>query len=589
MSCSIGFGIVSASIIGLIHESESDSRRVADLRAAAERGEAFVDRSLEELENRARIATTIVRHRSDRGASFAMHELRANMPGVWILLAGAQGVPAASSREQSAPLNIMGFDGARAAYQGRLGRGLWVFPDSAWLIAAAPITEDGNVSGVVVIGRRVDESYARDLERVAGMSVWLSVGQLVFASDVGRSDVQSSVVAKIGSSDLRDASQSASSIYELEDRSLVLAAGFVGAGGRAGYCLVSSDSVLVLPWWRFAFLGVLGVVAGLVNWHRFAGGLIRFLDRLVYGLTEAGEGRLDAEFDMVEEKALVEVTSSYKRMQRELRRRLDGLTRAAVRNEEAMQAKDKFLASISHELRTPLTSVCAYAELLLQFSGESRSDEENEFLRIIQGESQRLTRLIDDVLDLTKIEASTLTWNITDFDLADVVREVIDSYASKIVFKSIKVEFTTDSDACPYRGDKRRIAQAIGELLDNAIKFSPVRGRVRVELTQRLTMLELRVTDSGPGIDDDREKEAIFEKFYQRGEVLTDRPDGTGLGLALTRGIVDAHAGTVHCEDSVGGGACFVMRIAKAGECHRVVDEATDTESALVEAFAHWG
>ncbi|MCA8972449.1 MAG: hypothetical protein KDC95_21860, partial [Planctomycetes bacterium] len=112
MSCSIGFGIVTASIVGIVHESESETRRTADLRAAAERGEAFVDRSLEELENRARIATTIVRQRSDRGASFAMHELRASMPGVWILLAGAQGVPAASSREQAAPLNIMGFEGA---------------------------------------------------------------------------------------------------------------------------------------------------------------------------------------------------------------------------------------------------------------------------------------------------------------------------------------------------------------------------------------------------------------------------------------------------------------------------------------------
>lgn len=582
LSCAIGAAILAASVVGIIHERETAERRVADLEAASARGSAYIRSSFAELEEFARAAARHVALRPERGVASSLHELRISIPRAWILLADDQGVPQATSDEQSAIESIVAFDGARDAMRGRVGRGLWIFPDVAWMIAAAPVQRDGSLQGVVVIGKRVDEVFAAELERSSGTPVWIALGQEAMYSNTELDAWRDEVMAAIGSSDLRRVAahddQNPSSppvLRQLGMGASLLATDFVGSSGRIGYILPGEASLLALPWWRVAVLGVLAIIAGLVNWQRFAGSLIRFLDRLVLGLTEASQGRLDVDIDGDDERALAELTSAYRRMQRELGRRLDALTRAAERNEEAMHLKDKFLASISHELRTPLTSVCAYAELLLQFSSEARGEEENEFLRIIQGESQRLTRLIDDVLDLTKIEAKTMAWCVEDFDMVELVHEVITAAKVKIDFKSSQVSFAVDVDACPFRGDRKRIGQAVAALLDNAIKFSPVRGAVRLELEQRLTMVELRVSDSGPGIASQRDKEAIFDKFHQRGEVLTDRPDGTGLGLALTRGIVAAHAGSVHCEDAPGGGACFVLRIAKAGEALRDVDEAS--------------
>lgn len=595
LSCTLGFGVLTASAVGYWYSEVDGQRRAAELVEATRRGEDFVETTFQALQDRTRIAASIVAQRTDRGASFAMHQLRTSHPAAWILLADLGGKVLATSREQGPRESLLGLQGVRNALKGREARALWLFPEGAWLVALAPVRRDGVCTGVLALGERLDESFVRRLEVASGTPVWLSLGQRVLASNPKLVDAGAQVLPRLTDTSGQRIIDSrfepdtvARGVLEFDDGALMHAGNFVGAGGRVAYYASTADSVMQIPWWRIFLLGLLGVVAGLINWQRLAGGLIRILDRLVYGLFEAGEGRLEAEIDFEGERGYFnELASAYRRMQHELRQRIDGLTRAAEHREQAIQAKDKFLASISHELRTPLTSVRAYAELLLQFSQEGRSEEEIEFLRIIQGESERLTRLIDDVLDLTRIEARTMQWNVERFDLRDLTHEVIDRLESKIAFKSIRVVFDPGYDSYSYSGDRRRLGQRLEHILDNAIKFSPVGGEVRISLSQMLTSFELRVEDSGPGVAGDAEKIAIFEKFYQRGEALTDRPDGTGLGLALTREILEAHAGTVFCEDAASGGAAFVVRMSKAGECRRDVDHG-DENAAVADAFALW-
>lgn len=586
LSCTIGVGLLTASAVGYWYAREDSEHGAAELLEAVGRGERYVEQSIQRLRDDAREAARVATETGTRRSNFLMHALRARHPRKWVLLTDLRGKVLATSREQGPARSILGLDGVREVLGGELPCRLWLFPDSAWLLALAPIHRDGELTGLVALGQPVGEGFAKELALASGAAVWLGLGQETVYSGELSAGLRDDFEAKSsGDASPIVRADSTLDLFTVGD-GLATETAFVSGGGRVGFYR-ESTSLVTIPWWRLALLGLLGVFAGMMNWQRLANSFTRIVGRLVYAFYEASEGRLEADVDFSkEERYFTDLTVAYRRMQYEMRQRIDQLTRAAEHREQAAQAKDKFLASISHELRTPLTSVRAYAELLLQFAQDGRSEEETEFLRIIQGESERLTRLIDDVLDLTRIEARTLSWKVEDFDLRDLIQSILDDQDSKITFKSLKVEYEPGYDSVRYKGDRKRLGQALSHLLDNAIKFSPVRGKVRIALSQKLTSIEIRVEDSGPGVPGEAEKKAIFDKFYQRGEALTDRPEGTGLGLALTREILEAHAGSIFCEDSELGGAAFVVRMAKAGESRRDVD--ADDEGSSVEAFALW-
>ena len=232
------------------------------------------------------------------------------------------------------------------------------------------------------------------------------------------------------------------------------------------------------------------------------------------------------------------------------------------------KAKDAFLSSVSHELRTPLTSIRSFSEILLNYE-DTDSLDQKDFLGIIHAESERLMGLIDDVLDLSKIQSGTLVWDDADFALETLIQQVIETQKSLFEEKNLRVSYDCASDLPGLFADKDRIRQVITNLLNNAIKFSLEGGevRIRAELFQgrrsgeSTEWIRVSVSDQGPGIKE-TDRSQIFRKFNQGScDPLTDKPEGTGLGLPLCKEIISHYGGNIWVESEVGKGSTFFFSI----------------------------
>ena len=230
-----------------------------------------------------------------------------------------------------------------------------------------------------------------------------------------------------------------------------------------------------------------------------------------------------------------------------------------TREKEIDQAKTEFISIASHELRTPMTSIKGSLDLLLGgFAGEL-AGETRELLVIAQSGCERLIRLINDILDLSKIEAGRMQLRLQPMSLFDSVQRsarTIKAYAD-----SFQVKLAID---CPQPlpdvlGDRDRMDQVVTNLLGNAVKFSPAGETVTVSLRQVESALECRVIDKGPGIPPDQ-RERIFGKFQQM-EGQSGKKGGTGLGLAIARALVQEHGGRISVESEVGRGSQFIFRV----------------------------
>ncbi len=223
--------------------------------------------------------------------------------------------------------------------------------------------------------------------------------------------------------------------------------------------------------------------------------------------------------------------------------------------------KDDFLATVSHELRTPLTSIRSFSEILID-NPDLSVDERQEFLGILVRESERLTRLINNVLDLSKIESGSMDWVVTDVDLDEVVDQAIGATRGMASELGAVVE-RGPRLATPalVRGDHDRLVQVVVNLLGNAFKFTPTgQGRVCVGVERDGGDYVVTVDDNGPGVSP-QHRAKIFEKFFQANESLKDRPKGTGLGLAICHQIVDHFGGAIWVGEGTLGGARFAFRL----------------------------
>ncbi len=231
-----------------------------------------------------------------------------------------------------------------------------------------------------------------------------------------------------------------------------------------------------------------------------------------------------------------------------------------TKSHEVAALKDEFLSSVSHELRTPLTNILAYTEILTSMTDQD--PESREFLGIIQTESKRLHRLVDNVLEYSKLETGKVEWNLEDVDLGETLQGCIAAFAERTAAEELAVELQGESGAIA-RADRTRLQQVFASVLDNALKFSERGGQVRVEFAARGGMTETRIHDCGPGVPEEQ-REVIFGHLTQLGDCLVDKPSGTGMGLAICVRILEELGGSIRCEDSPLGGACFVIEVPEA-------------------------
>jgi len=223
------------------------------------------------------------------------------------------------------------------------------------------------------------------------------------------------------------------------------------------------------------------------------------------------------------------------------------------RLKEVDKIKTNFFAMISHELRNPITTIKEGASLLLEGKCGSTTEKQSKLLTIIAAESKRLTRLVNSILDLSKMEAGMMEYNFESRSIEPLIEQVINEITPYAEAKRIHVGDSVNTDLPLCRMDSERILDVLRNLVGNAVKFTPEKGQISITVNLRNGGLEVSVCDSGPGIPKEK-LSAIFEKYES-----SDQKKGTGLGLAIVKHVVTAHGGKVWAESDPGQGSRFIF------------------------------
>src|SRR3954454_3534958 len=233
--------------------------------------------------------------------------------------------------------------------------------------------------------------------------------------------------------------------------------------------------------------------------------------------------------------------------------------REVTQQRELDRLKDEFVATVSHELRTPLTSMMGFLEMIREGEAGELNDEQKRFLAIVYRSSERLQRLVGDLLFVARLDANGLQLQSGDARLDDIVRESVES--SSALARSREVELVAEvDDVPPVSGDKERLAQLVGNLVSNALKFTPAGGRVVARAFRDGSHAVLEIQDTGIGIPH-AEQGRLFQRFFRSSTATEQAIPGTGLGLVISKAIAEAHGGTIGVRSAPGEGTCFRVQI----------------------------
>jgi Na+/proline symporter/nitrogen-specific signal transduction histidine kinase len=298
--------------------------------------------------------------------------------------------------------------------------------------------------------------------------------------------------------------------------------------------------------------------------------LVDFAEKLLAGAIGAASARvmvasvvkeeplsLEEVMDILDETSqVIAYSHQLEQKSRELEAATAELRAANEQLKELDRLKDDFISTVTHELRTPLTSIRAFSEILCD-NPHLDGTRQNQFLTIILKESERLTRLINQVLDLSKIESGKMDWTLSEIDLTEVIKEALTATGQLFQEKNIQVELDLPERMPRLVADRDRIMQVLLNLLSNAMKFcNNQAGWVGIRLHVKSGFAQVDVSDNGPGIRP-KDQEIIFEKFRQVGDTLTEKPQGTGLGLPICRHIITHFDGKLWVRSEPGHGATF--------------------------------
>ena len=292
---------------------------------------------------------------------------------------------------------------------------------------------------------------------------------------------------------------------------------------------------------------VLALLLGLVlSWS-----VIGPIQRIDSRLAAIASGDFSGQVDVSNRDELGALAANVNRMNDELDRLYKEL-------EAASRHKSEFLASMSHELRTPLNAIIGFSQALREGMFGALNEKQEEYLDDILSSGYHLLSLINDVLDLSKVEAGQVELEVASFPLLDALESGVVMVRERAFEDDVHISLMADPEVV-VEGDERRIRQVIFNLLSNAVKFTPAGGFVGVTATQVNGEVRISVADTGPGIEP-HERERIFEEFQQT-DVGVEQREGTGLGLALSKRFVELHGGRIWVDSEPGKGSTFVFTL----------------------------
>ena len=226
---------------------------------------------------------------------------------------------------------------------------------------------------------------------------------------------------------------------------------------------------------------------------------------------------------------------------------------------EASQHKSQFLANMSHELRTPLNAILGYTELIIDGIYGETPEKAQAVLKRIESNGRHLLGLINDVLDLSKIEAGQLKLSLTDYSIKDVVYNVVSAVEPLATKKKLNFKVDVGADLPVGHGDEQKLTQVLLNLTGNAIKFTDT-GEVAIKVAAANGTFSVAIKDTGPGISA-ADQEKLFQQFQQADNSITKSKGGTGLGLAISKKIIELHGGSISVQSSVGHGSTFAFTL----------------------------
>ena len=297
--------------------------------------------------------------------------------------------------------------------------------------------------------------------------------------------------------------------------------------------------------------------------------LVQFVERELAGAIGGASARVmvasvveEEPLDLDDVMRILDEASQLRAYSHALEEKSQSLERATAELRDANaqlksldRLKDDFMSSVTHELRTPLTSIRAFAELMVDDPAMDAAQRQR-FLGLVVAETERLTRLVNQVLDMAKIEAGHAEWRAAEIDLRALLTQAVQTTAEVFRERGAIVELEMPGQVPPLRADPDRLLQVLLNLLSNAAKFVPAgQGRVCVRLCADAERASIEVEDNGPGVPAE-EQQLVFEKFRQGGDAY-NRPQGTGLGLPISRRIVEHFGGHMWVRSEPGRGACF--------------------------------
>ncbi len=305
---------------------------------------------------------------------------------------------------------------------------------------------------------------------------------------------------------------------------------------------------------RALFIGVAAgaLVLALLLGFVLSWSLIGPIQRIDTSLAAIASGDFSGRVEVDNRDELGALAANVNRMNEELRRLYTEL-------EAVSQHKSEFLANMSHELRTPLNAILGFSQVLREEMVGTVNEKQAEYLDDILSSGNHLLSLINDVLDLSKVEAGQVELEVESFSLRDALERGVVMVRERAMQDGVQVELAADPEVDVVEGDERRIKQVIFNLLSNAVKFTPAGGAVDVGSSRVNGEVRISVADTGPGIAPE-DHERIFEEFQQSRAGL-DQREGTGLGLALSKRLVELHGGRIWLESELGKGSTFVFTL----------------------------
>jgi PAS domain S-box-containing protein len=235
------------------------------------------------------------------------------------------------------------------------------------------------------------------------------------------------------------------------------------------------------------------------------------------------------------------------------------------RETEVERLKNEFISVVSHELRTPISSIKGFTDLLLSERSEALSEQQRHFVGIIKENSNRVTVLVDDILDISRIETGRIKLRIEPFDLAKLINAVVDSFRGQMVKKSLELTLDLPPTLPPIRGDEDRVTQILENLINNACKYTREGDHVMVRTQVIGDLVQVDVSDTGIGIAE-KDKQHVFERFYRTEQAETHAADGTGLGLSVVKMFVELLGGKVWVDSELNKGSTFSFTLPLAAD-----------------------